>query len=217
MELAKKRGQNNVFDSIAPSSDPITGLNQLSNSQRVAAGLGKIEEILDSGLEGVSGWGHAYFTKFVTTGKTTAFGYTLQGANHIAMKTKSFHKKIKNLANIKSAVKDSIQKAAKGTPLGNVDGNLYQWTGRKIGSKTGDSWLTTYVHEMGHQVHYAANRPAMAGKAWIPSKYGGGNYMEEFAETFVQYVFDPVELKRVSPDAYKWVDDALAAALEAPL
>ena len=70
---------------------------------------------------------------------------------------------------------------------------------------------------MGHQVHYAANRPAMAGKAWIPSRYGGGNYMEEFAETFVQYVFDPVELKRVSPDAYKWVDDALAAALEAPL
>ena len=41
--------------------------------------------------------------------------------------------------------------------------------------------------------------------------------MEEFAETFVQYIFDPVELKRVSPDAYKWVDDALAAALEAPL
>lgn len=217
MELAKKRGQNNVFDSIAPSSDPITGLNQLTNSQRVAAGLGKIEEILDSGLEGVSGWGHAYFVKFVTTGKTKAFGYTLQGANHIAMKVKPFHKKIKNLTSIKKAVKESIQQAAKGTPKGNVDGDLYQWIRNKIGSKTGDSWLTTYVHEMGHQVHYAANRPAMTGKAWIPSRYGNGNYMEQFAETFVQYVFDPVELKKASPNAYKWVDDALAAALKAPL
>ena len=217
MELAKKRGQKGVRDSVAPSVDPITRRNQFSNSERTAMGLAKIEEILESGLGSSTSWGHAYFTKFVTTGKTKAFGYTLQGANHIAMKAKPFHKKIKNLASIKSAVKDSIQQAAKGTPLGNVDANLYQWKGRSLASKTGDSWLTTYVHEMGHQVHYAANRPAMAGKAWIPSRYGGGNYMEEFAETFVQYVFDPVELKRVSPDAYKWVDDALAAALEAPL
>jgi SPP1 gp7 family putative phage head morphogenesis protein len=217
MELAKKRGQKGVRDSVAPSVDPITRRNQFSNSERTAMGLGKIDEILESGFGSSTSWGHAYFTKFVTTGKTKAFGYTLQGANHIAMKAKPFHKKIKNLASIKSAVKDSIQQAAKGTPLGNVDANLYQWKGRSLASKTGDSWLTTYVHEMGHQVHYAANRPAMAGKAWIPSRYGGGNYMEEFAETFVQYVFDPVELKRVSPDAYKWVDDALAAALEAPL
>ena len=217
MELAKKRGQKAVRDSVAPSVDPITRRSQYSNSQRTAMGLGKIDEILESGFGSSTSWGHAYFTKFVTTGKTTAFGYTLQGANHIAMKAKPFHKKIKNLASIKSAVKDSIQQAAKGTPLQHVDENLYQWKGRSLASKTGDSWLTTYVHEMGHQVHYAANRPAMAGKAWIPSKYGGSNYMEEFAETFVQYVFDPVELKRVSPDAYKWVDDALAAALEAPL
>ncbi len=70
---------------------------------------------------------------------------------------------------------------------------------------------------MGHQIHYAAGRPAMAGKAWIPSKYGGTNYMEEFAETFVQYVFDPVELKKASPNAYKWVDEAVNAALEAPV
>ena len=217
MELAKKRGQKAVRDSVAPSVDPITRRSQYSNSQRTAMGLGKIDEILESGFGSSTSWGHAYFTKFVTTGKTTAFGYTLQGANHIAMKAKPFHKKIKNLASIKSAVKDSIQQAAKGTPLQHVDENLYQWKGRTLASKTGDSWLTTYVHEMGHQVHYAANRPAMAGKAWIPSKYGGSNYMEEFAETFVQYVFDPVELKRVSPDAYKWVDDALAAALEAPL
>ena len=51
---------------------------------------------------------------------------------------------------------------------------------------------------------------------WIPSAYGTTNTMEQFAETFVQYIFDPVALKSASPEAYKWVDDAMKAALEAP-
>ena len=70
---------------------------------------------------------------------------------------------------------------------------------------------------MGHQVHFAAGRTAMTGTQWIPSKYGGSNFMEQFAETFVQYVFDPVELKKASPNAYKWVEETLAAALDAPI
>ena len=221
LEKAKARGLKAIKDN-APDVDPLTNIPQLNNKARVAQGMGKIDEILDGGLGKSGTGGHLYFVRYMTTQKTNAFGYTFQGANHIAMKTKPYYKKVTDLSEIRKAVKQSIQNAAKGTPQGNVDNALYQVTGGifepvKITSKTGQSWLTTYVHEMGHQIHYAAGRPAMAGKAWIPSKYGGTNYMEEFAETFVQYVFDPVELKKASPNAYKWVDDAVAAALEAPV
>jgi len=221
LEKAKARGLKGIKDN-APDIDPLTNIPQLNNKARVAQGMGKIDEILDGGLGKSGTGGHLYFVRYMTTQKTNAFGYTFQGANHIAMKTKPYYKKVTNLSEIRKAVKQSIQNAAKGTPQGNVDNALYQVTGGifepvKITSKTGQSWLTTYVHEMGHQIHYAAGRPAMAGKAWIPSKYGGTNYMEEFAETFVQYVFDPVELKKASPNAYKWVDEAVNAALEAPV
>ena len=221
LEKAKARGLKGIKDN-APDVDPLTNIQQFNNKHRVAQGIGKIDEILDGGLGASGTGGHLYFVRYMTTQKTSAFGYTFQGANHIAMKTKPYYKKVTNLSEIRKAVKQSIQNAAKGTPQGNVDNALYQVTGGifepvKITSKTGQSWLTTYVHEMGHQIHYAAGRPAMAGKAWIPSKYGGTNYMEEFAETFVQYVFDPVELKKASPNAYKWVDEAVNAALEAPV
>ena len=221
LEKAKARGLKGIKDN-APDIDPLTNIPQLNNKVRVAQGMGKIDEILDGGLGKSGTGGHLYFVRYMTTQKTNAFGYTFQGANHIAMKTKPYYKKVTNLSEIRKAVKQSIQNAAKGTPQGNVDNALYQVTGGifepvKITSKTGQSWLTTYVHEMGHQIHYAAGRPAMAGKAWIPSKYGGTNYMEEFAETFVQYVFDPVELKKASPNAYKWVDEAVNVALKAPV
>ena len=221
LEKAKARGFKGIKDN-APDVDPLTNIQQFNNKHRVAQGLGKIDEILDGGLGASGTGGHLYFVRYMTTQKTNAFGYTFQGANHIAMKTKPYYKKVTNLSEIRKAVKQSIQNAAVGRPQGNVDNALYQVTGGifepvKITSKTGQSWLTTYVHEMGHQIHYAAGRPAMAGKAWIPSKYGGTNYMEEFAETFVQYVFDPVELKKASPNAYKWVDEAVNAALEAPV
>ena len=49
---------------------------------------------------------------------------------------------------------------------------------------------------------------------WIPSAYGTGNYKERFAETFVQYIFSPVELKKASPSAYKWIEETLDASLK---
>ena len=51
--------------------------------------------------------------------------------------------------------------------------------------------------------------------SYVPSLYGGSNNMEQFAETFVQYIFDPVGLRKTSPDAYSWIESAVQAALKA--
>ena len=210
LQLNKQRGTKKVRNT-SPSYDPLHLKHLEDNETRTLRGLNKMNTILEEGLDSSTGYGNALFETFFTMKKTTAYGYTLQGANHIVMRVQPYHKKIKDLSKIKTAISNSIKNAAKNTPLGNVDNDLYKFTGRKI--TDGDSWLTTFVHEMGHQVHYAANRPAMKGATWIPSKYGGTNFMEEFAETFVQYIFEPVELKKASPNAFKWIDDAMKDAL----
>ncbi len=226
LQLAKDRGVKNLKE--GPSFDPVSGREIYNNIERTKTGLNYITEILDDGLGSSSNWGHSSFTRFVTTGKSDAFGFTFQGANHINIKSKPYYKKLKDLKKIRQKVGESVEKAAKGTPQRTADQGLYRLSYTKAEMKKSfldrrstvvadDAWLTTYVHEMGHQIHYAAGRPVMTGTQWIPSSYGGSNFMEQFAETFVQYVFDPVSLKKVSPDAYKWVDDAVAAALEAPV
>ena len=226
LQLAKDRGVKNLKE--GPSFDPVSGREIYNNIERTKTGLNYITEILDDGLGSSSNWGHSTFTRFVTTGKSDAFGFTFQGANHINIKSKPYYKKLKDLKKIRQKVGESVEKAAKGTPQRTADQGLYRLSYTKAEMKKSfldrrstvvadDAWLTTYVHEMGHQIHYAAGRPVMTGTQWIPSSYGGSNFMEQFAETFVQYVFDPVSLKKVSPNAYKWVDDAVAAALEAPV
>ena len=74
---------------------------------------------------------------------------------------------------------------------------------------------------MGHQVHFVAKELSYekffegAERVWKPSIYGGSDNIERFAETFVQYVLAPDSLKKASPEAYKWVDTAMAQALKA--
>jgi len=224
LQMAQDRGLTNVKDGFG--IDPLTGGSMFKNKQRTASMLGKIDELKD-GLDNMTGYGANLFERYFTLGKSKSDvgGFTMQGANHINVRLRPTHKKIKNLTKVRESVKQSILESAKGTPQGNVDSKLYKLRlsnaknplDRRLKLHTEESWLTTWVHEMGHQVHFAAGRTAMTGTQWIPSRYGGSNFMEQFAETFVQYVFDPVELKKASPNAYKWVEETLAAALDAPI
>jgi hypothetical protein len=42
---------------------------------------------------------------------------------------------------------------------------------------------------------------------------GDTNHMERFAETFVQYMLNPTQLKAGAPTLYQWVDDFLLDAI----
>ena len=221
LQLNKKRNLKNIKDT-SPLLDPITSSPNAANTVRTNRGL----HICDNALDDVNrNMNSVYLDKYFTMkGNKGAAGYTFQGSNHIVMRKETTFKAIKDLTDVRNAVKGSVASAAKNEPLHFVEQLLHKrvysknpYTPSKVVSKEG--WLTTYVHEMGHQIHYAANRPAMkslkvGGDQWIPSKYGGSNYMEQFAETFVQYVFDPVGLKKASPSAYKWVDDAVTTVLK---
>ncbi len=205
-------------------------------AKRVGTALEKKAKLgqvyLKQALEEVDeGYNRMAFNEFFTVHKKKEElgGFTLGGANHIVLRRQTYHRSLKKLGKyapdpleeIRDAVKRSVATAAEKKPLPNVDWRLYERTYPKAlkGRSRFEgkySWLTTYVHEMGHQIHYAANT-VQGYSNWVPSKYGGSNLFEQFAETFVQYVFDPVGLKKAAPDAYKWVDNAVKVALEAPV
>ena len=93
------------------------------------------------------------------------------------------------------------------------------WTN---GSAMDDSfdWLDTLVHEMGHQVHYQSGALNL-GRQYAKDKgmtyvtgYSRSNHLEQFAEAFTQYIFNPEGLQEKAPRLYKWVDATLDQSLK---
>ena len=123
LQLNKQRGTKKVRNT-SPSYDPLHLKHLEDNETRTLRGLNKMNTILEEGLDSSTGYGNALFETFFTMKKTKAYGYTLQGANHIVMRVQPYHKKIKDLSKIKTAISNSIKNAAKNTPLGNVDNDL---------------------------------------------------------------------------------------------
>jgi len=84
-----------------------------------------------------------------------------------------------------------------------------------------DQWLSTTIHEVGHQVHFRglagtklANKYKGLGGEKFVSQYAHSNEFEQFAEAFVHYVLNPKGLKASHPRLYQWVDDAMEEALK---
>ena len=81
-------------------------------------------------------------------------------------------------------------------------------------------WFATFVHEMGHQIHYQAGAPNLGqqfrklGGMTYPTEYSRKNHLEQFTESFVQYIFNPEGLQERAPRLYKWVDQTIEQSLK---
>jgi len=159
----------------------------------------------------------SYFTMYKQSKGVKGFTFR-EGANHIVIRRDSKTigvTKTNQLEKIRKSVKGVINNRGGYFELDRSSGGILRHTEPEI------TWLTTYIHEMGHQVHFVAKELSYekffegAERVWKPSVYGGSDNIERFAETFVQYVLAPDSLKKASPEAYKWVDTAMAQALKA--
>jgi len=76
--------------------------------------------------------------------------------------------------------------------------------------------FVTYLHEMGHQVHFTAGTPPRPGAAKNLSEYSQTNDREWFAEHFTAWMLDADEYRRYDPVGAEFIENAVNQAVSAP-
>ena len=209
-QVYTKVGGKNGMDHLKTSQLLASSLEQSAKRGGKAAGFA--EDIAKDIRKGSS---NSFLNRLGVANKGAA-GHTADGFGAIVIRRQSHQVAItaKNVERYRAAVRLGTTDAGYKAPKFVTDQALYQKTSKGDWiSKEG--WMTTYTHEMGHQVHFIAGQPSLpSGVKWTPSKYGATNAQEQFAETFVQYVHSPEELKKASPEAYEWISEAVKEVLK---
>ncbi|WP_143869890.1 phage minor head protein [Catenovulum sediminis] len=73
--------------------------------------------------------------------------------------------------------------------------------------------FVTWLHELGHQVHYYAGAPEFANTLSFVTKYGAVNKFESFAESFTAYMLAPAKLKNWQPELYEFIERSIQTAI----
>ena len=158
-------------------------------------------------------------------------GYTIFNSAMVHTRLKNSARKIGNISarNIRASVKETLEtnfkfSQFKGTRYERYRQGVEQGI-REVWSNSapldGDAdWFVTFVHEMGHQIHYQSGAASLGqqfrklGGMTYPTEYSRKNALEQFTESFVQYVFNPEGLQERAPRLYKWVDETLEQSLK---
>ena len=158
-------------------------------------------------------------------------GYTIFNSAMVHTRLKNSARKIGNISarNIRASVKETLEtnfkfSKFKGTRYERYRQGVEQGI-REVWSNSapldGDAdWFVTFVHEMGHQIHYQSGAASLGqqfrklGGMTYPTEYSRKNALEQFTESFVQYVFNPEGLQERAPRLYKWVDETLEQSLK---
>ena len=158
-------------------------------------------------------------------------GYTIFNSAMVHTRLKISARKIGNISarNIRASVKETLEtnfkfSQFKGTRYERYRQGVEQGI-REVWSNSapldGDAdWFVTFVHEMGHQIHYQSGAASLGqqfrklGGMTYPTEYSRKNALEQFTESFVQYVFNPEGLQESAPRLYKWVDETIEQSLK---
>ena len=238
MEFQRKKEIQTVWSTGREKLIGTKDFDYWGDTEIIAAlrkGKGKGKEVVMAIADDLEKGKKHPFMNTIAKVSSGAAGHTIEASHLIVLKQETQFKQMTkaSIARVRESVKNSVKASVDGKPVKLTGADLYKKTG-KTTWKTEDGWINTYVHEMGHQVHFRAGKPSIGKyiakdlgglspiqqhaeikkRNWYPSQYGMTNEMEQFAETFTQYVFAPDELKKANPAAYKWVEDALKEALK---
>jgi len=163
------------------------------------------------------------------TGNTN--GYTIMSSGMVHTRLREGAKKI-SAASAKRIKKSAAKTLETNFKFSKFKGTKYEryrqglkegieevWSNSHPMDETID-WFSTFVHEMGHQVHFQAGMPKL-GRRFLdlkgmtyPTQYSRKDVAEQFAESFTQYIFNPEGLQKNAPRLYKWVDETFEEAMK---
>ena len=146
---------------------------------------------------------------FSTRGSSRCNGFTSSSFEHIVVKAKTganFSRK--GIESIGVDMKTKISEALATSDVSKA------WSFSSVQDTVEAQMLTTTMHELGHQVHYYAGRPAKPDFIKTLTKYSGTNAEEFHAETFVAWAMDRENLAKIDPAIAVYFDDLMDKALK---
>ncbi|MDX1536390.1 phage minor head protein [Arsukibacterium sp.] len=161
--------------------------------------------------------------KFTSRSPARVGGFTAMSWEHIVVKAKANDSLSKvDMLKVREVASEVIQDAAgnKGPHIfGTTDNPLKRhWTVSELVEKRlGESarLISTWLHELGHQVHYYAGAPDYpAGASWV-TYYAATNKYESFAEAFTAWMLAPKALKQWQPELYEHLEQQIQKATKA--
>ncbi len=151
-----------------------------------------------------------------TTSQRRVLGFTHPSFEHIVIKVKSTSNLNKvNSEQLKQVVSTAISKYKANTkPYSRYqyDDRAYALTA-EVGENTG--LITTYLHELGHQVHYYAGGVDVPKGAKYLTQYAESSGKEYHAESFVAWLLDRKALYKHDPITAKHMDGVMNKAIKA--
>ncbi|MGQ8367126.1 phage minor head protein [Glaciecola sp. 1036] len=150
---------------------------------------------------------------FTTRGRRQPLGFTNRAFNHVVVKAGTKHNLSKvNTAEMLAGIDTIIRQGIEDAPL-----KKWRWWGSGQATEKymddHNATFITWLHEMGHQVHYKSGLAKPPTNLSI-SQYGSTNEREWFAEHFVFYVLGYDTMRELWPEVASYFDDILQKVLQ---
>ena len=166
------------------------------------------------GFKGVSRY--SVLARYTVRKKDKPEGFTSQSFDNVTVKVKNSHNLTKiNSEKMLAELKVIIKEGAAGTGKHKFRDGISRWFGFAEaggGFASNESRFLTWLHEIGHQVHYKTNLLPQPTTDYL-TKYSDLNDKEWFAEHFIAYILDRKQLEISWPDIAVWFDDAMKLAI----
>lgn len=156
--------------------------------------------------------------RFTTPRRNKPEGFTHRNWDHVVVKSTASHNLNKvdvpqMLAGLKTILQDGHNKTGpwewkKGYKAWHA---FAQATDNYMSDN--NSRFLTWLHEIGHQVHYKSGLAPRPTSEFI-THYGNTNDLEWFAEHFGIYILAREELQQIWPETTKWFDDIMEQVLK---
>lgn len=151
-----------------------------------------------------------------TTPLNGAVGYTGRLVNHVVIGTNSIARNGEFKA-ASAQLNEAVDRVLRGSDDDYIlDPMLHSVNSRMLHNDSRE--FTTYLHEMGHQVHFKAGSPnPPADIAGSVTDYGATNEDEWFAEHFTMWMLDANKYANADPVGAQFIEESLRRAIESPL
>jgi hypothetical protein len=138
--------------------------------------------------------------------RSMPLGFTAADIDHVVIQINS-KTKIKPAKDIAKELTGMVQSAAKAS-----DSGVEYWS---MGASVSDNAhiISTWIHEVGHQVHYYAGAPHVPSGVKHMTKYSRTNAYEYHAEHFVAWILDRASYAEWDPVGAAHYDKMMAKAL----